>query len=445
MKKKSSANLNFPPTNTVKYENPAEIEANDLPVDVDGLEASIEEQGQQSPITLDSNGKLIHGRRRLAVAKKNGWGISVQRLPYSGTQAEIAAIHARLVRGERTVLLEAEDFLVWKTYYEQQHPDAKVGGKKTKGKQNPSLGFCKYAEKLTGRSSSSIAALIQVAGIPADDRLQIKAYSNITDNQEKLLALAQFDETDEENEGVTRQEVAAVWSHHPKWNIAKCQQEAIYQKIKEATPELLNWDHQNYPIVEGDFYKAMMQMEPESVDAVISDIPWDKEFLSRLENLTAAIVHVLKPGAPVILMYGQQYWNRLMLALEKSGLEYHWLLADDQGDGLELKNYQRHIYNHWKPLLIYSKGEFQHSYVRDLFRSAGMKNKKFFKHQQAIQLFEWVVEKFTKPGDSVVEPFLGSGTTMLACMNKGRRCIGIDINTTTAKYRLSKENKEKTK
>jgi site-specific DNA-methyltransferase (adenine-specific) len=35
---------------------------------------------------------------------------------------------------------------------------------------------------------------------------------------------------------------------------------------------------------------------------------------------------------------------------------------------------------------------------------------------------------WTEPGDLVVDPFVGSGSTAVACLAAGRRCIGIDIN-----------------
>jgi len=40
----------------------------------------------------------------------------------------------------------------------------------------------------------------------------------------------------------------------------------------------------------------------------------------------------------------------------------------------------------------------------------------------------WCVERFTEPEDIILDPFVGSGTTAVACMEHGRRFIGIEIN-----------------
>jgi len=40
---------------------------------------------------------------------------------------------------------------------------------------------------------------------------------------------------------------------------------------------------------------------------------------------------------------------------------------------------------------------------------------------------EWLIEKFTEPGATVLDPFMGSGTTGLAALRRGRNFIGIDI------------------
>jgi len=41
---------------------------------------------------------------------------------------------------------------------------------------------------------------------------------------------------------------------------------------------------------------------------------------------------------------------------------------------------------------------------------------------------EWFIDLFTDPGDSVLDPFIGSGTTAFAAIERGRRAIGIEIH-----------------
>lgn len=44
-----------------------------------------------------------------------------------------------------------------------------------------------------------------------------------------------------------------------------------------------------------------------------------------------------------------------------------------------------------------------------------------------ISLPEWFIKLFTKPGNVVLDPFLGSGSTAVAAKRTGRKYIGIDI------------------
>lgn len=41
----------------------------------------------------------------------------------------------------------------------------------------------------------------------------------------------------------------------------------------------------------------------------------------------------------------------------------------------------------------------------------------------------WFIKLFTDPGDWVLDPFVGSGTTCVAAQELGRNCIGIDIKS----------------
>lgn len=48
--------------------------------------------------------------------------------------------------------------------------------------------------------------------------------------------------------------------------------------------------------------------------------------------------------------------------------------------------------------------------------------------QKPVALMEWLIGSFTNPGDIVLDNVCGSGTTLVAARNMGRRAVGIDIN-----------------
>lgn len=64
--------------------------------------------------------------------------------------------------------------------------------------------------------------------------------------------------------------------------------------------------------------------------------------------------------------------------------------------------------------------------------------------QKPLSLMLELVELFTDPGDTVLDPFMGSGTTGVACLRLGRKFIGIEKDEkyfNTARERLEAESK----
>lgn len=65
-----------------------------------------------------------------------------------------------------------------------------------------------------------------------------------------------------------------------------------------------------------------------------------------------------------------------------------------------------------------------------------------------VSLPDWFIRLFTKPGDVVLDPFMGSGTTAVACVRSDRAFIGIDINAEfckLARERVQAEQSRQTK
>lgn len=60
--------------------------------------------------------------------------------------------------------------------------------------------------------------------------------------------------------------------------------------------------------------------------------------------------------------------------------------------------------------------------------------------QKPLDLMEWLVRTYTNPGDTVLDPFTGSGSTGCACVTLGREFIGAELDPTyhaTAQRRIA--------
>jgi len=51
-------------------------------------------------------------------------------------------------------------------------------------------------------------------------------------------------------------------------------------------------------------------------------------------------------------------------------------------------------------------------------------------HEKPIEVITKLIEWVSEPGDTVLDPFMGSGTTGVACAQTGRNFIGIEIDPT---------------
>lgn len=60
--------------------------------------------------------------------------------------------------------------------------------------------------------------------------------------------------------------------------------------------------------------------------------------------------------------------------------------------------------------------------------------------QKSVELCEWLIKTYTNEGDLVLDNTMGSGSTMVACVNTNRKGIGIELDETY--YKIAKERVE---
>lgn len=61
----------------------------------------------------------------------------------------------------------------------------------------------------------------------------------------------------------------------------------------------------------------------------------------------------------------------------------------------------------------------------------------------SVDMIEYLAGKFSDEGQTILDPFMGSGTTGVACVNTGRKFIGIELDD--GYFNIAKERIESAK
>jgi hypothetical protein len=176
---------------------------------------------------------------------------------------------------------------------------------------------------------------------------------------------------------------------------------------------------------------------PRQYDFIITDPPYPKEYLPLYETLARRANEWLKPGGLLIAMCGQSYINQIYSIMDKY-LKYYWNAAYlTPGQSASIWNKQ--VIPKWKPLLIYSIGEYSGKMFGDVFES-GANEKDFHKWGQSVSGMLSIIKQICLPGQSILDPFCGAGTTGIAALDYGCLFDGIDIemkNVNISRARLN--------
>lgn len=228
----------------------------------------------------------------------------------------------------------------------------------------------------------------------------------------------------------------------------------------------------SFQLLHGDTLERMAVIPDGSVDMVMADLPygttackWDS--IIPFEPLWAAYRRVCKKNAAIVLTASQPFTSALVMSNVKD-FKYCWVWEKNRGSGfLDAKKKPLKFHEDVvvfcqtsttyipqktagkknnatgaktggsrrkkKPeicqgdFLLLPSDETGMKYPRSVIHFDGVAPTEFVHPtQKPVALMEYLIRTYTNPGELVLDNTMGSGTTGVACMNTGRRFIGIE-------------------
>ena len=174
-------------------------------------------------------------------------------------------------------------------------------------------------------------------------------------------------------------------------------------------------------IICGDCLEVMKQIPDKSIDLVLTDPPyginkaeWDKIYPRGFEK------ECLRIGKTVAIMCGQ--WA-IPKCLQQIGDSYLSIICLDNRNGMTFSPIG---FGNWIPVII--AGEKPKKRGRDLLSFVVKGKKPEHPSPKPIDAMLKIIDRLSECGDTILDPFMGSGTTGVTCKELGRNFIGIEIN-----------------
>lgn len=208
-----------------------------------------------------------------------------------------------------------------------------------------------------------------------------------------------------------------------------------------------------YKLYHGDCIEVMKTLG--SVDAIITDPPynisrknnfktmgragidfgeWDEGF--DLTSWIGAASSILNKGSNIVIFNDWKNMTTICDALETNGFGVKDQLRWEKLNPMPRNRDRRFITDFENAVWAVKLGakwtfnRIDDNYERPLIKCSitTAREKSLGSHttQKPIKVMEWIIERLTNEGDVVLDPFMGSGTTGLACKQSGRKFIGIE-------------------
>ena len=167
-------------------------------------------------------------------------------------------------------------------------------------------------------------------------------------------------------------------------------------------------------IIQGDCLEVMKGIEGNSVDLVLTDPPYPDYHIDLFNYKEGLLEPLNKLDCKQLIFWSAKsefpldysaihIWNKQV----GCGSQYERIF--ERNGQFNYKVYSSHFINSPVASLM----------CRDIFTG--------HKSQKPLKLIIELIKEYTKEGDLILDPFLGSGTTAVACIKTNRHYIGIEL------------------
>lgn len=186
-----------------------------------------------------------------------------------------------------------------------------------------------------------------------------------------------------------------------------------------------------------DCLEGMKQIPNESVDLVVADPPYG---IDVCKNGVVGIKGASKPKEYGVCAWdneriNKEYFDEIFRISKNQiifGGNYYtdylipsssWIVWDKKNDESTFADCELIWTSFEKAIRIY-----RHRWHGMLQENMRKKERHYHPTQKPLPLIEWILKKYTRKGDVICDPFIGSGTTAVACKRLGFDFIGFEID-----------------
>jgi len=214
--------------------------------------------------------------------------------------------------------------------------------------------------------------------------------------------------------------------HNEKNNIKYLKTEkqwAKYKKDKNIKDDSKKENYRKYGSIYGKKYSVKTDFGK-----------WDKDFtMSEMEEFVKIYYNKLKKGGTCIIFFDLWKISYLKEIMEKAKFKQirfiEWIKTNPQP-----RNSSVNYLTNCREIAILgvkvSKPTFNSKYDNGIYEFPIQGNKnRIHPTQKSLKLFEEIIKKHSNEGDTVLDTFLGGGTTAIACVNTKRKFKGCEISS----------------